>query len=80
MLVHLVNYDVTIDGDITPAKNIAITAALPAGKKAKSVTFSGTLAEMKAVTFETSKKNGRQVVSFNADQVNVYGLAVIEME
>ncbi len=80
MLVHLVNYDVTIDGDITPAKGIAVTVALPAGKKAKSVTFNGTLSEMKPVAFDAAKKNGRQVISFNADEVNVYGLAVIEME
>jgi hypothetical protein len=80
MLVHLVNYDVTIDGEITTAKNIAVTAALPVGKKAKTVAFNGTLSEMKPVAFEASKKNGRQVISFNADQVNVYGLAVIEME
>jgi hypothetical protein len=44
------------------------------------VAFNGTLSEMKPVAFEASKKNGRQVISFNADQVNVYGLAVIEME
>jgi hypothetical protein len=77
MLVHLVNYDVTLDGTITPAKNLKVEAALPAGKKAKTVQVCGDLTALKNVNFQPL---GDKKVSFDVDQVSIYGLAVIELE
>lgn len=80
VLAHLVNYDVTVDGDITPAEDAEVQILLPAGKTAKSVMFSGTLPEMKPVEFVSENDGARQRITFTADRVNVYGLAVVELE
>lgn len=79
LLVHLVNYDVTVDGTITPCRNSRIQLALPEGKKAKSVRYSGSLSELMPIEFSTIEKEGRQIVTFEVDEVQVYGLAVIEL-
>ena len=77
MLLHLVNYDVTLDGVINPARDLNLEVVLPRGKKAKAVRYCGDLTELKSVSFQP--KGGRNI-SFIADQVGIYGLAVIELE
>ncbi|MDZ7401794.1 MAG: beta-galactosidase trimerization domain-containing protein, partial [candidate division KSB1 bacterium] len=79
LLVHLVNYDVTVDGTITPCKNLKIQLALPEGKKAKSVRYSGSLSELMPIEFGTIEKKGRQIVTFGVDEVQVYGLGIVEL-
>lgn len=76
MLIHLVNYNVTIDGEITPAKNIAVNVAPPAAKKVRSIGYSGTLSALAPVKFTPNGKG----VRFTADQLGIYGLAVVELE
>ena len=80
MLLHVVNYDVTVDGTITPARGLKVQVAVPPGKTARGVSWSGTLGEMKPVKYQTVRKGGRQVVLLDLDEVNVYGLAKIELE
>ena len=80
LLVHLVNYDVTIAGDITPAEACEVELLLPAGKTAQSITFSGTLGEMQPLEFTSEAAGGQQKVVFNAGPVNVYGLAVVRLK
>ena len=77
MLVHLVNYNVTLDGDVTPVHGLTVEAALPAGKKLKSVHYSGTLAEMKPLSFTSA---GGTQVAFKIGETGIYGLAVLELE
>ncbi|MCB0293463.1 MAG: hypothetical protein KDH97_24635, partial [Calditrichaeota bacterium] len=80
LLVHLVNYDVTIAGDITPAEACEVELLLPAGKTAQSIAFSGTLGEMQPLEFTSEAAGGQQKVIFNAGPVNVYGLAVVRLK
>ncbi len=80
LLAHLVNYNVTVDGDIIPAENAEVKLLLPQGKRAKSVAFSGVLSEMKPLTFVSEEKDARQKIAFTIERVNVYGLAVVELE
>jgi hypothetical protein len=80
LLVHLVNYDVTVDGAITAAKNIAVQALLPGGRKASRITCSGTLSEMKPLAFRTEVRKGGTLVHFTVDEIRIYGLAIIELE
>jgi hypothetical protein len=80
MLLHVVNYDVTVDGVITPARGLKVQVAIPRGKTARNVTWSGTLGDMKPVKYESTRKEGRQAVMLDLDQVNVYGLVKIELE
>jgi len=46
MLLHLVNYDVTVDGTITPARELKVHVAISRGQTARSVTWNGTFTEM----------------------------------
>jgi hypothetical protein len=76
MIVHLVNYNVTVDGDITPAKGLKVDIAPPRGKQVKSVEYSGTLAKLRPAPFKAGKGG---VVTFDADALDIYGMAVVEL-
>jgi hypothetical protein len=80
MLVHVVNYDVTVDGTITPARNLRLQIALPPGKRAGKLTWSGTLSEMKPLIPESSARHDRQSLIVTLDEVGVYGLLNIELK
>ncbi|NUO82351.1 hypothetical protein HUU05_19935 [candidate division KSB1 bacterium] len=80
MLVHLVNYDVTVEGDLTPAQNLQVQLAVAEGKKVKSVSYSGTLGEMKPLEFVVVEKAPQQIIRFQPDALNIYGLAVVALE
>jgi hypothetical protein len=76
MLIHLVNYDVTLDGEITPARDIVVEAVPPRGKRVRSVGYSGNLSALAPVKFTAAGKG----VRFTAGQLGIYGLAVLELE
>jgi hypothetical protein len=75
ILVHLVNYDVVLDGTITPATNINVELVLPDGAQAKKVNFSGNLSKMQPVSFDN--KGG--MIQFELPSVEIYGLGVVEL-
>ncbi len=78
LLVHLVNYDVTIDGVITPAKDLAVQLVLPKGLRANQVLYSGNLSVLQPVAFQVDQARS-QVITFSVPEVQVYGLAVVEL-
>jgi hypothetical protein len=80
MLVHVVNYDVTVDGTISPARNLQLQVALPPGKKPGKMSWSGTLSDMKPLSLDSSSPRDGQSLVVNLDEVRVYGLLSIEME
>jgi hypothetical protein len=80
MLLHVVNYDVTVDGTNTPARDLKVQVAIPRGKTARSVTWSGTLTEMKPMKYTTVNRAGRQMLILDLNEINIYGLAKIELE
>ena len=75
ILVHLVNYNVVLDGTITPAENVSVELVLPEGAKAKNIRYSGNLSDMQPVSFDTSGRT----IKFVLPSVDIYGLAVIEL-
>jgi hypothetical protein len=80
MLIHLVNYDVTVDGTVFPAKNVEVRVLLPAGNGIRQIRYSGSLSEMRPVPFLKETTEGRSLVRFTADEIQIYGLAVLELE
>lgn len=76
MLIHLVNYNVTVDGEITPARDVVVNVAPPAGRKVRSVSYSGTLRPLEPVKFAPAGKG----IRFTADQLGIYGLAAVELD
>ncbi len=79
MLLHAVDYDVTVNGDVTPARGLKVQLALPRGKTVRSIRYGGTPGEMHPVKWESPAPKQSSVV-FDLDQVNMYGLAVIELD
>jgi hypothetical protein len=77
MLVHLVNYDVTVAGVQTPAEEIDLQICLPEGKRIKNIKYSGTLSDMQPLEYKMKKTN---LVTVTVPRVEVYGLMVIEMK
>lgn len=80
LLVHLVNYNVTVDGDITVAQNVKVQIAIPEGHSVKNITYSGVLGEMQNLKYDIEKRDGSSVVTITFPSVNVYGLAKVELE
>jgi hypothetical protein len=79
LLVHLVNYNVTIFGEITPASNTIIRLELPDGKNPGKLVYSGTLGDMVPVKYNIINNGPRRAIEFVADTVDIYGLAVLEL-
>jgi hypothetical protein len=80
LLVNLVNYNVTIAGDITPAENISVQIFLPEKKKVKRILYNGQLGELSEVKFETSTLKNKNLVYVTFPELSIYGLAIIELE
>ena len=80
MLIHLVNYNVTIDGDITPVTNVEAQIAIPEGLSVKNITYSGELGERQTLKFDNQESNGKKMVNVTFPSLNIYGLAKIELE
>ena len=80
MLVHLVNYNVTIDGTVTPAENLRAVIALPEGVDVKSVKYNGQLGQMQDIPFDLIENGSRKVVKVTFPSVDIYGLAVVEFK
>jgi hypothetical protein len=80
MLIHLVNYNVTIDGDITPVTNVEAQIAIPEGLSVKNITYSGELGERLTLKFDNQESNGKKIVNVTFPSLNIYGLAKIELE
>jgi len=78
MLIHLVNYNVTVDGDITSAKDIRAQIKIPKGLKIKSMSYCSDLGEMKGLKYENSENY--ELVNVVFPNLNIYGLARIEFE
>ncbi len=75
ILVHLVNYDVLLDGTVTPAEKVKLKLLIPEGKKVKNLTYGGELRNMKAIKFVESDR----IIEFEVPAVNIYGLALVEL-
>jgi hypothetical protein len=75
ILLHVVNYNVTVDGTITPAVNLPVQMVIAPGKQVQRVIYSGTLGTMQEIPFQPADG----VIRFNLPDVNIYGLAVVEL-
>ena len=70
-----VNYDVVLDGTITPTEGVNVEVVLPEGAVAQKIHFRGQLAQMESLDFEAEG----QKLKFTLPQVNIYDLAVIDL-
>jgi hypothetical protein len=80
LLVHLVNYNVTVDGDITPVKDIEVQIAVPEGYTVKNINYGGNLKEMQNLKYEVHEKDGSVIADVTFPGLNIYGLAKIELK
>lgn len=79
-LVHLTNYNVTLDGDITPAENLNAQIVIPKGIKVKKILYGSDLKNMNDINYEIDKFNNGNLIKVIFPVVNIYGLARIELE
>lgn len=79
-LVHLVNYDVTINGTVTAPSGLNVRIMIPDDKQIKTIHFSGSLSEMRGIPYKQTNKNGIKMASFSPELSGIYGLAVIFLE
>jgi hypothetical protein len=67
---------VTLDGTITPAENLSVQVKIPPGQQVKKVSFSGNLDPVQELSFKT----GPGEVMLQIPKVEIYGLAIIELQ
>lgn len=80
ILVNLVNYDVTVAGDISAAKDILAQIVIPAGLKVKKISYNGELGSLSELKYETKETTDHQLINVTFPQLSVYGLAIVELE
>jgi hypothetical protein len=80
LLVHLVNYDVSIRGDVHNASDVMLRVALPSGRSAAGVRYGAVNRPFAGIPYEVRTVAGREVLHFVADGLEVYGLVLIDME
>jgi hypothetical protein len=74
--VHLVNYQVTLDGVVTPAANARVRLRIPEDKKVARVTVGSPINKTATVSFE--RKGGN--IEFVFPPFEVYSLATVYFE
>ena len=80
MLVHAVNYDVSINGEVRGAEGVGLRVALPPGRTLGAVRYSGSLGDFTEPPHKVSEANGQQVVSLDLDSLRIYGLAILDLQ
>ncbi len=79
VLIHLVNYDVTVDGEITPAENLSVQILLPRGAEVRSVRYCGDLSQLESVPYELTRETNASLLTVKMGQLQIYGLMVVEL-
>jgi len=80
ILVHLVNYNVTVEGYITPSKEIKTRIVIPDGSKVKRILYNGGLGDLYELNYEVINFNNGDLVEVTFPSLDIYGLARIELE
>jgi hypothetical protein len=73
LLVHLVNYNMNLDGLVTPAEKVKVKLLLPAGKTVSEVTVGSPLFETKMVSYTKSGS----FIEFEIPSFEIYSLATV---
>jgi hypothetical protein len=76
LLVHLVNYHVTLDGMVTPAINARVRLLIPDNKKVSRVTVGSPINKTTAISFDEEGKN----IEFLIPTFDIYSLATVYFE
>lgn len=80
ILVHLVNYNVTVEGDITSSKEIKAQIVIPGGSKVKKILYNGELADLNELDFKIKNFDNGDLVEVTFPSIDIYGFAIIELE
>jgi hypothetical protein len=75
-LAHLVNYNMNLDGEVTPAKDIKVSFRVPEGKQVSKVTFGSPLSKTEEISYDKNQ----QYIEFTIPDFEVYSLATVYFE
>jgi len=80
-LAHLVNYQMTIDGDITPGSNVLLTVPLEDGERVASVRLLLPLQNSQEIPFifRSAPRSPRSTVSVVVPEVKVYAAVEVNL-
>ena len=80
MLMHLVNYDVTLDGDITPQEMLPLQISLPDDKEVNQVLYAGDLSQLMPIQYEVQNSGEGRLLNTVLGKLELYGLIVVELK
>ena len=72
-LIHLVNYNMNLDGEVTSTKDVQIKFRIPDGKTVSKLTFGSPLTDTAEISYETQD----QYIEIKIPSFEVYGLATV---
>ncbi len=75
-LIHLVNYNMNLDGEVTPAEDVKIRFRVPDGKTVSNLTFGSPLTKTAEISYQTKD----QYIEFSVPSFEVYGLATVSFK
>ncbi len=78
LLFHLVNYDVTLLGELSVKNNLKVQIRVPNDRKILNITYSGELDELKPIDFKTRLYKGEKLVQIELPKTEIYGFGIIE--
>jgi len=74
--VHLVNYNMNLDGEVQPAENVRVKLMIPEGKQIHSITAGSPINDTENITFNQKD----QFIEFNVPVFEVYSLVTVYYE
>jgi hypothetical protein len=80
VLAHLVNYDVSIYGDVNAARDVRVRVAVPDGSTVSGVRYATDAGATRSLDFEVAEEEGGRAVVLAVDEVEIYGLVIIDLE
>ncbi len=74
--VHLVNYNMNLDGEVQPAENVKVKLMIPEGKQIHHITAGSPINDTKNITFNQKEK----FIEFTVPVFEVYSLVTVYYE
>lgn len=80
LFAHIVNYQVGLNGELTPLKEATVTLRIPKNKQVKAVLYSNVAAPApQKIGYEEIENNGARFIKIKISDEEIYGIISVEL-
>lgn len=79
IIFNIVNYDVTLFGELDIKSDLKLQVLIPKGKNVKNVYYSGKLSVLNQIEFKTRMIQNDRIIQVKLPKTEVFGFGVIEL-